>query len=337
MVKGMRVLLLGGGGNLSSACAVELQRRGYEVMLLTRGRSPLPPGFVTLTADRRDAGGMRRALAGRFPEVVINFIGYEVPEIELDHGLFAGRVRQYIFISSATVYAKPPPRMPIREDDPLGNPYWDYAQKKLACERWLMERWRGERFPVTIVRPSHTYSERWIPNPVSSAGYAFAARLERGAPVWVPDSGDQPWTLTWAGDFATGLAGLVGHEGALGEAFHITSDEALSWREIYRRIGEAVGVEPRVVPIPTEFICRVCPDMTGPLKGDKAHPAVFDNSKLRRFVPDFRCGVSFREGIRRSVAWLRAHPEAQRLDTSPVDRVMDAVLAAWQGRSRQAV
>lgn len=329
----MRVLFLGGTGNLSAACAVELQRRGHEVLLLTRGRSPLPPGFEAVRADRHDPESMRRALEGRAVDVVVNFIGYDVPDVEVDHGLFAGRVRQYVFISSATVYAKPPPQLPIREDCPRGNPFWEYAQKKLACEQWLLARWQTERFPVTIVRPSHTYSERWIPNPVSSAGYAFAARLERGAPVWVPDRGDTPWTLTWAGDFAAGLAGLIGRDDVLGEDFHITSDEALPWTQIYREIGAAVGVEPVIVPVPTDFICTVCPEMTGPLKGDKAHPAVFDNSKLRRFVPEFRCSVPFREGIRRAVAWLRAHPEAQRLDTSPVDRVMDTVLQAWQARA----
>ncbi|GIX50656.1 MAG: hypothetical protein KatS3mg132_850 [Limisphaera sp.] len=326
----MRILLLGGTGNLSSACAFELKQRGHEVLLLTRGRSPVPAEFPAVIADRHDAEGLRRAVEAWAPEVVVNFIGYDVPDVELDYRLFAGRIRQYVFISSATVYAKPPPRLPIREDFPLGNPHWEYAQRKLACEQWLLQRWQGEGFPVTIVRPSHTYSERWIPNPVSSAGYAFAARLERGAPVWVPDGGDKPWTLTWAGDFATGLAGLVGREDALGEAFHITSDEALSWTEIYRQIGAAVGVEPVIVSVPTDFICRVCPEMTGPLKGDKAHAAVFDNSKLRRYVPGFQCRVPFREGIRRSVAWLRSHPEAQRLETSPVDRIMDAVLKAWQ-------
>jgi nucleoside-diphosphate-sugar epimerase len=328
----MRILLLGGTGNLSSACAAELRARGHQVLLLTRGQNPVPPGFEAVVADRKDPAGMRRALAGRCLDVVVNFIGYEVSELELDYELF-GHVRQYIFISSATVYAKPPPRLPITEDTPLGNPFWEYARKKQACEEWLWERWRSGGFPVTIVRPSHTYSERWIPNPISSAGYAFAARLERGAPVWVPDQGENPWTLTWAGDFAAGLAGLVGQEAALGEAFHITSDEVLTWNQIYREIAAAVGVEPRIVPVPTEFICEVCPEMVGPLKGDKAQPAIFDNSKLRRLVPDFRCRVPFREGIRRSVAWLRAHPEHQRLDTSPVDKVMDAVLEAW-ARSR---
>jgi len=325
----MRILLLGGTGNLSSACAAELRARGHQVILLTRGRSPVPAGFEAVVADRKDPEGMRRALAGRSIDVVINFIGYEVADVALDHELFRD-IRQYVFISSATVYAKPPPRLPITEETPLGNPFWDYAQRKQACEGWLVGRWRAEGFPVTIVRPSPPLSERWIPNPVSSDGYAFAARLERGAAVWVPDQGENPWTLTWAGDFAVGLACLIGQDAALGQAFHITSDEVLTWNQIYHEIAAAVGVQPRIVPVPTDFICRVCPELTGPLKGDKAQPAIFDNSKLRRLVPDFRCRVPFREGIRNAVAWLRAHPEHQRLDTSPVDRVMDAVLQAWK-------
>lgn len=326
----MRILCLGGTGNLSHACAEELHRRGHQVLLLTRGHAPVPEGFKHVVADRHDRDAMLRALREQAVDVVINFLGYDLPEVQLDHELFAGRVRQYVFISSATVYAKPPPRLPIREDTPLGNPYWEYARKKQACEEWLLERWRHEGFPVTIVRPSHTYSERWIPNPVSSSGYAFAARLERGAPVWVPDAGENPWTLTWAGDFAAGLAGLVGREDVRGEAFHITSEEVLTWNQIYREIADAVGVEPRIVPVPTDFICEVCPEMSGPLKGDKAQPAIFDPAKLRRFVPEFRCRVPFREGIRKAVAWLRAHPEHQRLDSSPVDRIMDTVLAAWK-------
>jgi len=262
--------------------------------------------------------------------VAINFSGFEPSDLEADFARLNGVVRQYIFISSATVYAKPPARLPITEEAPLGNAWWDYAQKKLACERWLEARSQESGFPVTIVRPSHTYSQRWIPNPVSSASYTFAARLEQGKPVFVPDQGESPWTLTAASDFAVALAGLAGNEKTVGEIFQITSDEVLTWNQIYLEIAEALGVSsPNVVKIPTDFICQVAPQLTGNLKGDKSHPGVFDNSKIKRFVPDFECRKPFSVGVRESVAWLRAHPEQQNLKPD-VDETFERVVSAWQ-------
>lgn len=326
----MRILFIGGTGNISAECAALLHQRGHDIYVVTRGRSPVPPHYHAVLADRRDPAGLRAALAAARPEVVINFLGYELADVQLDAQLLQGSVSQYLFISSATVYAKPPPKLPITEQTPLGNPFWDYAQKKIQCEQWLLEQWAEKRFPVTIVRPSHTYSCRWIPNPISSSSYTFAARLEQGKPVFVPDDGENPWTLTAASDFAVGLAGLVGRTEALGEAFHITSDEVLTWNQIYAEIAAALGVEsPVILKVPTELICRVVPRMIGPLKGDKAHPGIFDNTKIKRFVPEFRCRKPFHEGIRESVAWLRAHPD-QRIHNPEVDAVCDAVAAAWR-------
>jgi len=188
----MKILFLGGTGNISSECGAVLHERGHEVVVLNRGRTPAPPGWRVLRADRQDPAAMSAALAGLAPEVVVNFLGYEVSDVQLDFELFRGAVRQYVFISSATVYAKPPPRLPLTEDAPLGNPWWDYAQKKLACEQWLRQRREQTGFPVTIVRPSHTYSKRWVPNAVSSSSYSFAARLEQGKPVFVHDDGERP-------------------------------------------------------------------------------------------------------------------------------------------------
>src|SRR5215471_19179505 len=215
----MRILFIGGTGNISTECAELLHQRGHELLILSRGRSAVPPNYRTVQADRRDAPAIRKALAGQQVDVVLNFLGYELADVQTDFELFRGRVQQYIFISSATVYAKPPRRLPITETCPLGNPFWDYAQKKVACEEWLTAQHRENAFPVTIVRPSHTYSKRWIPNPVSSAGYAFASRLEQGKPVIVPNDGQNPWTLTASSDFAVGLAGLIGQSRAIGEAF----------------------------------------------------------------------------------------------------------------------
>ena len=328
----MKILFVGGTGNISADCAALLHERGHEILVLSRGRNAVPPGYRAVQADRKDAAAMRAALNGVQPDVVLNFLGYDLPDVQVDYELFNGVVRQYVFISSAVVYAKPPRQLPMTEDGPLGNPFWDYAQKKLACEQWLQQRWKEARFPVTIVRPSHTYSKRWIPNAVSSGSYTFAARLEQGKPVFVHDEGESPWTLTTTADFAVGLAGLLGKPEAVGEAFHITSDEVLTWNQIYAEIAAALGVRsPQIVKVPTDFICQMAPQLTGTLKGDKAHPAVFDNSKLKRFVPGFHCRTPFRVGVRESVRWLREQPEQQNRKPE-LDELIEKVIAAWQKR-----
>ena len=332
----MRILFIGGTGNISAECAALLHQRGHEILVLSRGRSAVPPAYQTLIADRHDAAEVRRVLAGRKPEVVINFLGYEVVDVQLDFEVFNGQVEQYLFISSATVYAKPPARLPITETAPLGNAFWEYARKKLACEQWLLERRRQTGFPATIVRPSHTYSKRWVPNPVASSSYSFAVRLEQGKPVFVPDDGENPWTLTAASDFAVGLAGLIGNKKAIGEALHITSDEVLTWNEIVAEISRAVR-EPAapasvIHKIPTDFICELAPHMSGGLKGDKTHPGAFDNSKIKQLVPGFECRKPFRVGVRESIAWLRAHPGEQNLNPQ-VDETCERVIGAWLQRA----
>jgi len=327
----MKILFIGGTGNISAECAALLHQRGHEVIVLSRGRSAVPRGYRAILADRKDGAAMRDALKGVEPDVVLNFLGYDLAEAQLDYELFNGAVGQYVFISSTVVYAKPPRRLPLTEEAPVGNPLWDYAQKKLACEQWLLGR-RAERgFPVTIVRPSHTYSKHWVPNAVSSGSYTFAARLEQGKPVFAHDDGESPWTLTAAADFAVGLAGLLGKAEAIGEVFHITSDEVLTWNQLYAEVAAAVGAKsPRIVKVPTEFICEVAPQLSGTLKGDKAHPGVFDNSKIKRFVPEFRCRVPFRVGVRESVSWLREHPEQQNLKPE-LDALIEKVIGAWEG------
>jgi nucleoside-diphosphate-sugar epimerase len=326
----MKILFIGGTGNISADCAALLHKRGHEILVLSRGQTAVPPGYRAIVADRKDAVAMRAALKGVQPDVVLNFLGYDLPDVQVDYELFNGVVRQYVFISSTVVYAKPPPQLPLTEDGPFGNPLWDYAQKKLACEQWLQERRKEARFPVTIVRPSHTYSKRWIPNAVSSGSYTFAARLEQGKPVFVHDDGESRWTLTTTADFAVGLAGLVGRPETIGEAFHITSDEVLTWNQIYAEIAAALGVKsPQIVKVPTDFICQMAPQLTGTLKGDKAHPAVFDNSKIKRFVPEFCCRTPFRLGVRESVRWLREHPDQQNLRPE-LDEMIEKVLEAWR-------
>jgi nucleoside-diphosphate-sugar epimerase len=330
----MTVLFIGGTGNISADCAALLHKQGHEILVLSRGQNQVPPQYRAIQADRKNPNAMRSALNGTKPNVVINFLGYEVSDVEADYTLFNG-ARQYIFISSATVYEKPPRKIPVTEDAPLENRWWDYARKKIACEQWLQQRAKNS-FPVTIVRPSHTYSNRWVPNPISSSSYTFASRLEQGKPVFIHDDGETPWTLTAASDFAVGLAGLVGNEKAIGEAFHITGDEVLTWNQIYSQIADAVGAKsPQIVQIPTDFICKLAPDLSGNLKGDKAHPGVFDNSKIKRFVPEFQTRNPFRAGVGESVAWLRAHPDQQNLSPN-VDAMIESVIAAWRAQISNA-
>jgi nucleoside-diphosphate-sugar epimerase len=326
----MNILLIGGTGNISTECAALLNSRGHTIFVLTRGNTAVSPQYHALRADRKDLNAVRDAVASLQLDVAINFIGFDISDLALDFEVFRQKVRQYIFVSSATVYSKPPLKLPITEDAPLGNRWWDYAQKKLACERWLLDRCKSDGFPVTIVRPSHTYSKLWVPNPISSASYSFAARLEAGKPVFVMDQGENRWTLTATSDFAVGLAGLVGKPEAIGKEFHITSDEVLTWNEIYGEIAAALGVlEPKIEKIPTDFICKIAPQLTGNLKGDKSHPGVFDNTRIKQLVPEYRCLKPFRVGVRESIDWLRKHPEQQKLNPE-VDATIEGVIAEWR-------
>ncbi len=322
----MRILFIGGTGNISTDCAALLHERGNEISVVTRGKSTVPSGYRAIVADRQD---LRAALAGERFDVVINFLGFDVPEVAADAEVFGGNVGQYVFISSATVYAKPHRQIPITESAPVGNAFSEYAQKKLACEDWL----RGQtKLPVTVVRPSHTYSPRWLPNCVSSAGWTFGARLVAGKPVFVPDDGENRWALTATSDFAIGLAGLAGKEQAIGETFHITSDEALTWNAIYAETAAALGVSlPVIEKIPTEWICERFPQLAAGLKGDKSNPGVFDNAKIKRFVPEFVCRKPFAVGVRESVAWFGAHPAEQTVNAKS-DALFDDVIKAWRSR-----
>jgi nucleoside-diphosphate-sugar epimerase len=326
----MRILFIGGTGNISTDCASVLHARGHEILVLTRGRTAVPPHYTTIQGDYKNPITLRHLFEKL--DIVLNFLGYEVADVQRDFDLFR-HVQQYIFISSATVYRKPPVSLPITETHPLGNRWWDYAQKKLMCEDFLRDRSADAGFPVTIVRPSHTYSKKWVPNPVSSSSYTFAARLESGKPVFIPDDGETRWTMTAASDFAIALAGLIGNRATIGEAFHITSDEVLTWNQIYAEIASALGISaPQIIKIPTDFICDLAPNLTGNLKGDKSHPAVFDNTKVKNIVSGFKAQKPFSVGIRESIAWLRTHPQEKHLSPE-VDVTFDKVITGWQMKS----
>jgi nucleoside-diphosphate-sugar epimerase len=313
----MNVLFIGGTGIISTACTELALARGVGVTLLNRSlRSPIP-GARTIAADVADSGALARALEGTKWDAVVDFIAFTPADIESRLGLLRGRTGQYVFISSASAYQKPLAHYLITESTPLANPLWDYSRNKIACEERLLRALREDGFPVTIIRPSLTYGNTVVPLAVNSwqKGYTAIDRLRRGLPLIIPGDGLSLWTITHNSDFAKGLVGLLGQAGALGHAFHITSDEALTWDQIYRQTAEAAGVAaPKFVHIASDFITACLPAMVGTLLGDKANSAVFDNTKIRRFVPDFAATTRYREGIARTVAWYDADPARQSLD-----------------------
>lgn len=332
----MRALFIGGTGLISSACAERAIERGWQLTILTRGRSekyPVPAGAEVITADvHDDPQALRSKLRDRDFDAVVDWIAYLPEDIERDIALFRGRTRQFIFISSASAYQKPPAHYLITEKTPLENPHWEYSRNKIACEQRLMREFRESRFPVTIVRPSLTYGPSQIPLIVGSWQHPYTVidRMRRGRPVIVPGDGTSLWVMTWNADFAVGFCGLMGMERAVGEAFHITSDEVLTWDQIYREAGRAAGAEPKIIHIPSELIIAHDPEAEGSLTGDKSNSAVFDNSKIKSFVPDFAPKVPWAEGVRRAIAWHDADPLRRTIDED-ANRKWDKILDAYAG------
>jgi len=327
----MKVLFIGGTGFISAAVSRMAIARGFDLYLLNRGsRSAGIPGSHALTADNRRPDDVRAALQGLEFDVVVDWIAYTPDDIERDLALFRGRTGQFVFISSASVYQKPPPAYLITESTPLRNPYWEYARGKIACEERLLRAYTDEGFPGTIVRPSMTYDTN-LPIALGGWGtYTLADRLLAGRPIIVHGDGSSLWVVTHAEDFARGFLGLLGDGRALGQAFHITSDEVLTWNQIYETIAGALGVEPHIVHIPSDFIARVAPQLAGSLLGDKTWSAVFDNSKIKALVPDFRATIPFRDGIRRTMDWFAADEQRRHVDEA-VHAEMDRILTAYGG------
>lgn len=327
----MRVLFIGGTGNISLATTRLLAERGVDLTVLNRGRTDgaLPDGVRSIMADAGDTRAMADALRGESFDVVVSWIAYTPAQVEADIALF-GSASQYVFISSATVYRKPGPFFPYVENAPLGNPGWQYAADKIACEELLRGAHEASGFPYTIVRPSHTYGETRLPTAVDGEGYLIIDRLRRGKPVVVHDDGTSLWTLTHSSDFARAFAGLLGNAAAVGESFHLTSDFVLTWDEITRTIAAAAGYEAEIVHIPSALIAAADPDLGVGLVCDKAHSLVFDNTKLKRFVPGFEASVPFAEGVARSLAWFDADPARRALDRER-DALLDRLVAAYSG------
>lgn len=335
----MKVLFIGGTGIISTACTQLAAERGIDLTLLRRGehRSQVPPGIKTLTADVRNPS-MTRQLKQACFDVVVDWIAFTPADIERDLDLFRGRTRQFIFISSASAYQKPVTHYLITESTPLANPYWEYSRNKIACEERLMLAYREEGFPITIVRPSYTYGDTLFPLAVNSflKPYTVVDRMRRGQKVIVPGDGTSLWVNTHNTDFAKGLVGLLGHEQSIGHAFHITSDEVLSWDQIYHAVGAAAGVEPKIMHIPSAFIAACLPEEQGSLIGDKSVSVVFDNSKIKRFVPGYCATTTFAQGIRRSLAWFDADPARKQID-APANAAWDKMIAAYEQGLNEAV
>jgi len=335
----MNILFVGGTGIISTACTELAVARGLKVTLLNRSLRDPVPGARTITADVSVAGAAARELGGTQWDAVVDFISFTPSDVEARLRLFSGKVGQYVFVSSASAYQKPLTHYLITESTPLANPLWDYSRNKIACEERLLKAYREDGFPVTIIRPSLTYGNTVVPLAVNSWQRSFTAvdRMRRGLPLIIPGDGLSLWTITHNSDLAKGLVGLLGHAGAIGHAFHITSDEALTWDQIYGMTAEAAGApDARFVHIASDFITACIPAMTGTLLGDKSHSAVFDNSKIRRFVPGFEATTRYREGIARTVAWFDAEPARQQVDPE-AGAAWDRLIAAYERGAAAAV
>jgi nucleoside-diphosphate-sugar epimerase len=320
------ILFLGGTGVISTASVRLAVERGHRVTVLNRGRTssrPVPDAVEHLVGDVSDPASVDAAVGGREFDVVAQFRAFTTDTVQGDVDRFRGRVGQYVFISSASAYQKPPASIPVTESTPLKNPFWQYSRDKIACEDLLVAEDRERDFPVTIVRPSHTYDDGLLP---TMGGWTDIARMRAGKPVLVHGDGTTPWTLTHSDDFAVGFVGLLGRPEALGNAYTFTGESAPTWNQVYTWLGRAAGVEPELVHLPSERIAKEVPDLGPGLVGDKAHAMLFDTTKLRRLVPEFTTTVPYVEGARRQIAWYDAHPEAQVVDQE-LDATFDRLVA----------
>ena len=328
----LRTLFIGGTGVISSACARRALEQGHELYLLNRGESatrPAPGAAHLLRADVRDPAAVRQALGDLEFDVVVDFVAFSPEHVRQDIDLFTGRAGQYVFISSASAYQTPPTHLPIVESTPLRNPFWEYSQQKIACEDLLVHEYRERAFPMTIVRPSHTYDQTLVP---FDGGWTVVDRMRRGQEVVVHGDGTSPWTITHSSDVAVGLVGLLGATSAIGEAFHITGDEAPTWNQIFAQVAEAAGVEARLVHVASDAIAAADPALGAGLGGDKAHSMIFDNAKIRSVVPQFVPVVPFSSGAREIVAWHDADAARRTVDPR-MNRLFDSLIETYRPRA----
>ena len=327
---GLKVLFIGGTGVISAAAAERAVAIGHRVTMLNRGRTSLravPDGVELVHADVRDTTSVRTAIGDRRFDVVADFIAFTPEQVAADIALFTGRTAQYVFVSSASAYQKPPARLPILESTPLRNPFWQYSRDKIACEDLLVRAYRDDGFPVTIVRPSSTYDRTRI---LLTGGWTDIARMRTGRPVVVHGDGTSLWTVTHSSDLAKALVGLFGRPEAIGDSFTITSDEYLPWNTIYQLFAQAAGApDPRLVHIASEAIAAAAPQLGPSLLGDRSHSVIFDNTKVKAIVPDFVCTTPFAAGVRDVISWFDANPGQQIVDDD-LDATFDRLIAAAQ-------
>ena len=331
----MKILLIGGTGTISMAVTRRLAAQGHEVFLLNRGTrsAGLPESVTVLRGDISKEAETAKLLDGMQFDAVGEFIGFTPDQVQRDVRLFSGKTRQYLYISSASAYQKPLSESVITESTPLCNPYWQYSRDKIACEEYLMQQYRENGFPVTIIRPSHTYDERSVPLGVhgKNGSWQVVRRIMEGKPVIIHGDGTSLWTITHNSDFAKGYCGLVGNIHAIGQAYHITSDERVTWNQIYQCIADTLGVPLKACHIPSDFLAAISDyDFEGSLIGDKACTVNFDNTKIKRAVPEFRADIRADQGIRQTVQHILAHPELQTPDPE-FDAWCDRVITAFEG------
>ena len=339
-----KALFIGGTGTISTAIVKKLSEDpAWEVWLLNRGnrKDVVPEGVHQIICDISDEAEAKKALKGMEFDVVSEFIGFTKDQVKRDYKLFKGKTKQYIYISSASAYNKPAANYVITEGTSLANPHWEYSRNKIACEEFLMKRYRDEGFPVTIVRPSHTYDERNVPLGVhgKKGFYQVIKRMMEGKPVIIQGDGTSLWTVTFNKDFATGFTGLMGNRHAIGEAFQITGDETLTWNQIYQTIADALNVELKPYYVASEYLSSVGDkygfDFEGSLIGDKSVSVVFDNSKLKRVVPDMETTVRFDQGVRIALDYVLSHPECQ-VEDPEFDEWCDKVIKALE-KSKKSI
>ena len=325
----MKILFIGGTGNISTACTQLVAQRGIELYLFNRGERPvqIPEDVQLIRGDINQPEEAAALLKDHHFDAVVNWIAFEVDQIEKDIRLFGDKTDQYIFISTASAYQKPTTHYRITEATPLANPFLEYSRKKIACEERLVRQYREEGFPITIVRPSHTYGPTMLPTAMGG-GPTVLARLRAGKKLIVHGDGQSLWVLTHNSDFAKGFVGLLGQPKAIGQAFQITSDEVLTWNQIYGIIGQAAGAEPRLVHIPSDFINHHDPATGASLLGDKSYSVVFDNTKIKELVPDYKATVPFSQGVHECIAWLDADPQRGAADPEK-DAIMDRIISAY--------
>ncbi len=329
----MKVLFIGGTGIISSAVSRLAVERGIELYHFNRGKSHRKiEGVKHIQGDIRNVEESKKILKDFRFDVVVNWINFVPEQVEADIEIFAGKTGQYIFISSASAYEKPVPHLPITEKTPLVNPFWQYSSDKAACEQILFNAYKTKKFPVTIVRPSHTYDETLIP---TDWGYTILDRMKRGKKIIIHGDGTSVWVLTHNSDFAVGFLGLFGKKKALGEAFHITSDELLTWNQIYQLMAGELGVKLDSVHIPSIFIAEHEPVYGAGLMGDKAHSVIFDNSKIKKLVPEFQCKVPFSKGVKEIISWYENHREWQVVDEK-INATVDGIIEAYEKCTKSA-